>query len=575
MAFLWGLRFDLSATASLLLPGFLVFWLLLPWISEKFTKGFLYFSFTLMMVAALILNFVDVEMVNIVGRRFAWQTLFMVGEAGGKLSGILTEYWPLTLAGFALLGACAFWNWYWIFKKKKTKIKLMSHYSFGFFVFLIFVVSIRGGFQKKPLSFAHSQLFSAASLNQLTLNSTYSVIKSADQPSLDRQKFFNDETEKFRYLNGAEAGKSLLEGKRPTKPQNVVVIILESFGLEYLGHHTPFFNSLAEKSLFFKNGVANGRRSIEGVPSILTGVPVMMDEPFITSPFATNEILKLPQILRERGYETSFFHGGNNGTMYFDSFADGIGFQKYYGAQEYPNKKDHDGVWGIYDEPFLQFFAQTLSEGKKPFFAAVFTLSSHQPYKIPDHLKGQFPEGELPILKAISYTDYALKKFFEKAAEEPWYFDTLFILTADHTQNSFKPSFMNEVSKYKIPIIFFHPKFKWPPVDRDMIVQQIDIPDSILDFLNVKIDKKNPLASSVFIPGDKAATVRSDSRYILISKDFFLDWFPGQQIKMFAMDDPNETKEIPNSDRKSLLENKMKASIEFFSEGMLDNKLLR
>ncbi len=526
------------------------------------------------------LNFVDVEMVNIVGRRFSWQTLFLVGEAGGKLSGIVVEYWLMTIATFSTVGASVAWNWYWVFRNKErsrraTGKEIFAHYAAGFLILLVFVVAIRGGFQNKPLSFAQAQIFTSGYLNQMTLNSTFTIMKSADQESLERQKFFDDPKEKFKFLNGTQKSKSVLDGKRLSRPSNVVVIILESFGLEYLGVHTPFFNGLAKKSLYFENGFANGRRSIEGVPAILTSVPTLMDEPFITSPFSTNEVIFLPGILREHGYASSFFHGGNNGTMYFDSFAEGIGFEKYYGADEYPNKDDHDGVWGIYDEPFFKFFAQKLSETKQPFFSAIFTLSSHQPYKVPDHLKDQFPDGEIPILKAIAYTDYSLKKFFEEAEKQPWFSDTLFVITADHTQNSFKPMFMNEVSKYKIPMIFYHPSYNWPKIDRSSVVQQIDIPVSILDFLNIETEKVNPMASSVFKPFDKGVAVRSDNRYLLISKDYFLDWIPGESVKMFRMKDPNQTQEISDpANRKELLENKLKANIEFFSEGMLDNKLL-
>lgn len=578
-AFLWGLRFDLSASAALLAPAFLFLWFLGPWISERVIKWALFLTFIGLFVPALFINFLDVEMINIVGRRFAWQTLFLINEGGGKIGAFVSEYLPMTIVTFTALGLVLWWSsclvFGWKLNAKGFAAKLWVHYFSGFFVLVFFVLAIRGGLQEKPLNFTHSQIYQSSWLNHLVLNSTFSIIKSMGQEPLQRRTFFSSPEEKFKFLNGSMVGASGLEGRRAGVPQNVVVIILESFGTEYLGQgYTPFFDSLTKRSLYFPNGVANGRRSIEGVPAILTGVPTLMDEPFITSPFATNKIIRLPHVLGEHNYTTGFFHGGNNGTMYFDSFSQSIGFESYFGAKEYPHQKDHDGVWGIYDEPFFQFFADTISNFKQPFFASVFSLSSHHPYKIPPDMESRFPEGPLPILKAIAYTDYALKNFFDRVETEAWYKDTLFVVTADHTQSSFRPEFQNEISKYKIPILFFHPSFNWPSLNTAAVVQQIDIPVSILDFLNIKIPDTNPLAQSAFIEGDKVAVVRPDNRYMLVAEDYFLDWPSEKPIAMYDIKDPGQKYPLAGSEeRRVLLENKLKAAIEFFSNGMLDNKL--
>jgi phosphoglycerol transferase MdoB-like AlkP superfamily enzyme len=578
-AFLWGLRFDFSATAALLAPAFLFVWILRPWVPEKVTKAFVFGSYTVLLFPAIFLNFVDVEMINIVGRRFSFQTLFILGESEGKVGAVFSEYAFISTICLLVCAAAIYFNWFVVYRwKPKSQFpqKLLHHYAIGFLALVFMVISIRGGLQEKPLNFTHSQLFTSSWLNHLVLNSSFSIIKSAGQESVQRQAFFKSPDEKYKYLNSAVVGEDSLKNVRPKTPQNVVVIILESFGLEYVDEkYTPFFVELSKKGLYFKNGVANARRSIEGVPAVLTGVPTLMDEPFITSPFATNNILKLPQVLKEKGYQTAFFHGGNNGTMYLDSFAKSIGFEKYFGANEYPNKKDHDGFWGIYDGPFFQFFESQMNQMKPPFMAAIFSLSSHHPYKIPDEVKGQFPEGPIPILKAIAYADDSVRKFFEKAEKEPWYKDTLFILTPDHTQLNYKPEFANDVSKYKIPVLFFHPSLKLPMTDPEMIVQQIDIPASILDFLGIDTAKPLPNTSSAFRAGDKAATVRLDTKYMLIAKDYFLDWSLGKDILMFDMKDAAESKPLSEpADRKELLENKLKANIEYFNNGMLDNKLL-
>ncbi len=584
-AFLEGLRFDLSATATFLVPAVLLALILKPVISTRALNILIFISFFIFLIPALALNFIDIEMINFVGRRFSWSTLFIFREVGGKGAGYFKDYGGIIIFVLLVLGLVAWLMKYWIFtgseKGREGKPSLKKHYGWGFLFVIGMVISVRGGLQLKPLSFTHAQIFASSWLNNLVMNSSFSVIKSAKQEPLPKWHFFENENECLSFLNGSFPGPSLIDGLRPKGPQNVVIIILESFSLEYMGKingdqgYTPFLDSLAEKSLFFSRAVANGRRSIEGVPAVLTGIPTLMEEPFITSAFAGDKIVKLPEILKSKGYHTSFFHGGQNGTMYFDSFTQGLGIQNYFGAREYPNGEDHDGTWGIYDGPFFQFFAEKLTSFPQPFFSAIFSLSSHQPYKIPDQYQKQFPEGPLPILKAITYADDSLRKFFEKAAQQSWYHNTLFVLTADHTQMSYRKDFKNDISRYRIPILFFHPEQKWPVLDQQQIVQQIDIPASILDYLGIQTPEINPLAQSVFVPGDKAATVDLDGKYFLIAKDYFLQWTPGKPEEMFTAEDVFQAHPLEEpSQRKIILLNKLKAAVEFHNNGLLENRLL-
>ena len=585
-AFIEGLRFDLSATATFLVPAVLVGLVLKPVISKRALNSLIFISFFIFLIPALALNFIDIEMINFVGRRFSWSTLFIFREVGGKGTGYFKDYGAMIIFVLLVLGLVTWLIKYWIFtvseQGPEEKSNLKKHYAWGFLFSIGMVISVRGGLQLKPLSFTHAQIFASSWLNNLVMNSSFSVIKSAKQGPLTEWHFFENENQRLGFLNGSLLGPSLIEGLRPSSPQNVVIIILESFSLEYMGKingdqgYTPFLDSLAEKSLFFSRAVANGRRSIEGVPAVLTGIPTLMDEPFITSAFAGDKIIKLPEILKSKGYHTSFFHGGQNGTMYFDSFTQGLGIENYFGAREYPRAEDYDGTWGIYDGPFFLFFAEKLTLFPQPFFSAIFSLSSHQPYKIPDQLRHQFLDGPLPILKAVAYADDSLKKFFEKAAQQSWYHNTLFVITADHTQMSYRKDFKNDISRYRIPILFFHPDQKWPQnLDTESVVQQIDIPSSILDYLGIQTAEINPLTQSVFIPGDKTATVESDGKYFLIAKDYFLDWSPGKTEEMFATEDVFQARPLMEpSERKALLFNKLKAEIEFHNNGLLENRLL-
>lgn len=585
LAFLVGLRFDLTAAAWTNAPLLLIS--LFPW-PERFEKLWGRVAaglFVLIQIPLLLLNMIDVEFVNFVGRRMTRDVLFLLNEGFGKTGGFIEAYTPLFVVAaggtlFALWGARKILRWQpqrpsWIPSGR------LARSVFAFLLLLVFVVASRGGFQKKPIHFVDANVFPLPALNNLVLNTSFVLIKNWDQENLPRQKFFDDPKEMLSHLNAADPQPSLLEGRRKTTKQNVVILILESFGLEYLGKrhggksYSPFLDSLVEKSLFFKNGFANGRRSIEGIPAVLSGIPAMMNEPFVTSPFAGTKVSGLGTLLQDHHYQTAFFHGGRNGTMHFDAFTKSAGFDLYFGAGEYPNKNDDDGVWGIYDGPFLNWTREQIANFEPPFAVAFFSLSSHQPYLIPSNVKDRFPDGPLPILKTIAYVDDSLKEFFATAQNEAWFKDTLFVITADHTFKAYQEAFDNELSRFRVPVIFYHPDFQWPEsLDREQIVQQIDLLPSILDFLNVPSPEKNWLARSVFQPGRRTATAFVDGNYYEVSKEGFLHWPRQGEPKFYGIEDAAQKNPRPVTDGGDLFL-RLKAAIQYFSEGLWENRLVR
>ena len=195
---------------------------------------------------------------------------------------------------------------------------------------------------------------------------------------------------------------------------------------------TPrFSDSLIPHSLTFKYAFANGKRSIEALPSVTASIP-SLTEAFVLTPYSSDRINSIASILKKYGYETSFFHGAHEGSMGFSAFMKMAGVDHFYSKKDYNNDKDYDGTWGIYDEEFLQYWANNLDTMKQPFYSELFTVSSHHPYKLPDRYLHTFREGHQPNDQSVQYTDMSIKKFFETASKMPWYKNTLFIITADH-----------------------------------------------------------------------------------------------------------------------------------------------
>jgi phosphoglycerol transferase MdoB-like AlkP superfamily enzyme len=586
-AFINGFRFDLSSVSMNLVPAILLsFW---PW-SAGAHRRWQVLAFWLYAPFALtfsIMNLGDTEFVNFVGRRFTYDAFFIVTEIPGKLGALFETYWFLFSFNVVVMIVYTLGSWKILQREDPHRWGPSSKREGSFYflsmlmIIILVVVGIRGGLQRKPMNVVSAHVFATPLLNNLVLNSTYTFIKSFGVETLGKEVYFKNREDMLKQLNGAVTGPSLLDGRRAKTPQNVVIIILESFGREYMGEvngdagYTPFLDSLTHRGLFFSNGYANARRSIEGVAAVMAGIPALMSEPFISSQFVSNYFVGLGSMLNGHQYHTSFFHGGHNGTMYFDAFAKSAGLDTYYGAAEYPNGQDNDGTWGIFDEPFLQFMKTKLDNSPRPFMAGVFTLSSHNPYKLPDEYVGRFPKGPIEILETVGYADHALQRFFEEAAKSEWYKDTLFVITADHTSLNFRPQYDNELSHYKVPILFFHPGYSWPSgIDTLAPVQQIDILPSILDFLGMQNKDVNFLGRSVFVPGERTATMYIDGRYMLAAKDFYLDWAKDSPVKMYNIADVAEKVDLNEpASRKAELESRLKASIQYFNEAMWDNRL--
>jgi phosphoglycerol transferase MdoB-like AlkP superfamily enzyme len=339
--------------------------------------------------------------------------------------------------------------------------------------------------------------------------------------------------------------------------------------------YTPFLDSLISESLTFSNAFSNGKTSIEGIPAIVSSIPTWMNEPFITSPYGSNQMNSLANMLKQQGYYTAFFHGGTNGTMGFDAFANLEGYDDYFGRTEYNNEKDYDGSWGIWDEEFLQYSANTINIKQQPFFATVFTLTSHHPYPVPDRYKSQFKEGVLPIEKSIGYSDFALKKFFDSAKKMPWFKNTLFVLAADHTGVSADAFYTNKIGNYSIPIIYYMPDGQLKGLD-STITQQIDIMPSVLDFLNYP-SPYFAFGTSVF---DTSA-----SHFALIFRTELFQLIENNYILQFDGDKANDlyhftTDSLMRNDLfnkepaiSARMENKAKAIIQTYQQSLINNKM--
>lgn len=270
--------------------------------------------------------------------------------------------------------------------------------------------------------------------------------------------------------------------------KNVVIFILESFTKEasgllnpnledgqYIGY-TPFLDSLMQHSYYFTHAYANSRRSIDAVPAILSSIPSILRQT------ADSTMVSIPSLLKKEGYTTQFFHGAHNGSMHFDKFCEKAGIEEYYGLTEFNNDEEFDGTWGIWDEPFLQYMAQKQLKSREPFISTVFNLSSHNPYVLPDKYEGKFKEGIDPICKCIAYADHSIRNYFKTASKMPWFNNTVFIFTADHSITPWHKEYATTEKAFAVPLFFYTPDGTLKG-KRDRIAQHVDILPTILSYL--------------------------------------------------------------------------------------------
>ena len=353
----------------------------------------------------------------------------------------------------------------------------------------ITIIGMRGGTQHKPIDIVNAGQYTKAQNIPIILNTPFTILKTLLIDNIEVKRYYSDAE-----IESIYTPKTLIKPFGNHQGKNVVLIILESFAKEYVGGlnngngYTPFIDSLLTESYAFSNAYANGSRSIEALPCILAGLPQLMSTPYVISNYAGNRLDGLAKILKNDGYNTSFYHGGANGTMGFNGFVGVAGIDNYFGINEYPNKdQDYDGSWGIFDEPYLQYYAKELNNKKEPFFSSIFTLSSHHPYKIPKKHKGKFSKGNLPLHKTIGYTDYALKQFFKTAQKMPWFKNTLFVFTADHSAQSNNKFYKTRLGRYAVPVFIYSPTGNLKG-NNSNIFQHIDITPTVLSLTSKNKD---------------------------------------------------------------------------------------
>ena len=577
--FVQGMRFDAMTIVIANAPLILLSLLPLPWRHARWHNRLLFTLFVVTNTAVLFLCSVDLPFYGFTGKRITRDILGMADAGLRELPVSMLRYWWATVA-FILSIIALVMAWRRVpAPSAAAEGGLLKRLAIGLPALGALFFVGRGGWQYQGLSPAHAADHVDVAFAPLVTNSAFTFGYSLSQPPMPVRNYMTtEEMERLAPL------AYTLRRDSTDSPKNVVVIMVESMGREYISAisgetaYMPFLDSLCAHSLVFSNAFANSEGSPKGNCAVLAGIPSFTDEAFMNTPYAENRVEGMGTRLKQLGYTTAYMHGGLNGEFKFDSFSKACGFDTYYGKDEFGDNRYYDGHWGIYDEEFLQFASGRMSAMPQPFCAAVFTLTTHDPFPIPPRYKGRFPLGDQSIHESIGYADFAIRRFFETASREPWYKNTVFVITADHTfkYNDHPAWYMNPAGRFAIPIIFFTPDGSLSGNDTT-VAQQLDIMPSVLDLVGYQ-GRIGAFGRSVFSddrPG--RAIIHLGGLFNLIEGDRML-LFDGERTKglhayktdtLFANDLSHIEKQTT-----ATMEMQLKAYMQRHADALLNNRLV-
>ena len=423
----------------------------------------------------------------------------VVNTASTQQTVLLISLW----ACFTLL----FCWWYvkWIEPSSGEYVREKAHplmYSAVFVVaFGLMFLGMRGGINEIPISTSSGYFSNYKIVNIMTVNPAYNL---AENISNDRKV---KENAHFNYM-GFEAAKAITEETHQiecdstvkilkTEHPNVLIVLLESWSadlIESLGGDpsiTPNFHALEKEGLLFTNFYASANRSQQAIASFIGGLPGL---PVTTITNHQEKYYAIPSIIKpldSLDYYSSFYFGGelNYGNILsylryneFDRIVEGKDVNEHF----------HKGKLGIQDADMLPWAAKDFNSQPEPFFTTIFTLSTHSPYDYPKIFEElEWPQLEKVYINSAKYTDIAIKLFMDRAKQQPWYKNTLFLFMADHSHPSYKNYPLESFEYHKIPLLMYGEPLQdsLRGTTFDKICGNTDIPATLLAQFGVNHDE--------------------------------------------------------------------------------------
>ena len=334
----------------------------------------------------------------------------------------------------------------------------------------VLFLPIRGGGSVATANVSKVYFSGRMFLNHAAVNPLFSFLStlSDGDDALYEYEFFPEPERAaiFEPLRGdLPAGigtDTLLRTRRP----NVVLFLVESFGRSTVDERVggepvaPEFQRLKGEGVYFDNLFANSFRTDRGTVAVLSGFPAQTKMSVMKLPVKSQRLPSIARSLRREGYATSFYYGGDLNFTNTASYLYGTGFDRLTWQKDLhfdaPTSK-----WGYADDVVIDAFTDhVLAEAasQRPFFAAMLTLSSHEPFDVP------FAKFDDPMLNAMAFTDACLGRFVERVRQTPVWKDLLVILIADHAYPYPYGIANSDALRHRIPMLWLGGAVRRPAV---------------------------------------------------------------------------------------------------------------
>ena len=334
----------------------------------------------------------------------------------------------------------------------------------------VLFLPIRGGVSVATANVSKVYFSGRMFLNHAAVNPLFSFLStlSDGDDALYEYEFFPEPERAaiFEPLRGdLPAGigtDTLLRTRRP----NVVLFLVESFGRSTVDERVggepvaPEFQRLKGEGVYFDNLFANSFRTDRGTVAVLSGFPAQTKMSVMKLPVKSQRLPSIARSLRREGYATSFYYGGDLNFTNTASYLYGTGFDRLTWQKDLhfdaPTSK-----WGYADDVVIDAFTDhVLAEAasQRPFFAAMLTLSSHEPFDVP------FAKFDDPMLNAMAFTDASLGRFVERVRQTPVWNDLLVILIADHAYPYPYGIANSDALRHRIPMLWLGGAVRRPAV---------------------------------------------------------------------------------------------------------------
>lgn len=548
---LWGgLRFDLCAAAYFNLLFIAMRFLPFGFVSRR---GWILASnivFGVCNSVMLALNVADVAFSPFIGGRMRWSTLagaFGDSNMVGIIISYFHDYWWTYLLALVLIAVMLSVAYLPVISGRfvcvgRRWLTLLLRILIFLAASIAVLACIRGDFSKsdRPLSIADAMRYGLNTRIDLILNTPFTIIRSINSAAaLEKVEYFNDkELCEMRHDRYEFTTADSLPGIASQKGKNVVVIVLESGAQLWIDRLnivsgdsarklTPFLDSIAARSLVCRNVMATGIVSPNGITAVFCGFPSFEPMFHTVSPYNGNKIDTAVNLLASEGYSSKFYFGGAPTSYYVVPSALASGFSDVVTRKEYDDDSDFDGKWGIFDHAMGAYAARDLSALPQPFIAGWFTINAHAPFVVPDRWQadGYLSEPKTPQ-RGIEYTDRALRHFFNIAKEQPWYENTVFVITGDHGNREMKSTkYDTPYIKYHIPFIVYTPDGTVPPIEvKGRVMSQFDITPTLLHlmgydkrFMSLGTDLFDPLRPHYGLSGVNGRLMVTGLKYVVMT----------------------------------------------------------